>query len=124
MTKLKILKLNKADSKILEEIVNSDLRKKILGSFFKEKKIKNKKNIFSIIGDNQRLAFFKKNKENIYICRRLSAKLTYNEIIKIIKFYFKQKKLKFHLIKFMKGKIKVNKYTKVKFYENSNSWTI
>ena len=38
MNKIKIQKLNKADAKILENIANSELRKKILGLFFKEKK--------------------------------------------------------------------------------------
>ena len=38
MNKIKIQKLNKADAKILEHMVNSELRKKILGQFFKKKK--------------------------------------------------------------------------------------
>ncbi len=115
MNKIKIQKLNKADAKILENIANSELRKKILGLFFKEKKITNLKNIFSIIGDNQRLAFYKKKGESIFICKRLNTKLTYNEIIKKINNYHKLKNLKFHFTNFLKNKIKAKRNTKVKF---------
>jgi hypothetical protein len=103
MINIKITNTNSTDIKILNDMMNSELRKKILGSFFKEKKIKKKlKMLFTIIADNQRLGFIYKNKKNIYICLRLKTKLAYDEIIKKTKNYFKDKKLNFHLIDYQK----------------------
>jgi hypothetical protein len=97
---------NATDFKILNDMMNNELRKKILGLFFKEKKLKKIRKLFTIIVDNQRIGFINKNKKNIHICLRLKTKLTYDEIIKKTKYYFNDKHLKFHLINDQSYKLK------------------
>lgn len=76
MKKIKIVISSKPDLKILEDLINSEIRKKIIGKDCKTISLKNnKKKIYSIISDNQRIGYFYKKKKKIFLFRRYKNKL-------------------------------------------------
>ena len=107
---MKIIKASKTDLLIINDIYNSDIRKFILGKYFKKKTFKSYKNIFVLVDDNQRVGFLKISGVKVYLMTRYNIDISIYRLLNLMKssIYFK-KKFRLHVTKLLKKDLTIKK---------------
>ena len=107
---MKIIKASKTDLLIINDIYNSDIRKFILGKYFKKKTFKSYKNIFVLVDDNQRIGFLKISGVKVYLMTRYNIDISIYRLLNLMKSssYFK-KKFRLHIPKLLNKDLNIKK---------------